>query len=122
MEAVKRAAKETGDFDQLSETDKKILALANDLAKAKTEGGRQGADRVDCMIVSDDMGVQNVAEKMGIKHMPVFNRRISKMIMWGSYCENCKKYYEGYEGGKARVCRVCGSMLKRVPVSSKDLE
>jgi UPF0271 protein len=104
MEAVERAAKETGDFAQLSETDKKVLALANDLSD-------------DCVIVSDDMGVQNVAERMGIRYMSVFNRRISRMVKWGRYCGNCKKYY-GKEY-KMRACEVCGGELKRVPLNSE---
>lgn len=104
MQEVEKVAKETGDIEKLSGTDKKVLALANDFKKEKY------------VIISDDRNVQNVAEKLGIKYISIFNRRITKLIKWGKYCKNCDKYYE-----KDEVCKICGARLKRVPVSSKSL-
>lgn len=105
---IKSAAEKTGDLDRLSKTDIKVLALANDVKK--------GAGKADYAIISDDRSVQNVAEKLGIKYISIFNKQITKLINWKKYCKNCDKYYD-----KGRVCEICGAQLKRVPVSSEDL-
>ena len=94
LEIVKNAARETGDLEKLSETDLKVIALAKEK---------------DCTIISDDRSVQNVAEKLGIKYISIFSKKISKLIAWGKYCKNCKKFFEG------KVCPVCGSKLVRRP-------
>lgn len=95
VKEVKQTAKETGDLEKLSKTDVKILALAKE-------------KKLD--IISDDYNVQNVAEKLGIKYISLFSKKITKLVTWGKFCENCKKFYE-----KGAVCPKCGGRLIRKP-------
>jgi UPF0271 protein len=94
LRKVEDAARETGDLENLSKTDLEVLAAA---------------DENKCAIISDDRGIQNVAEKIGIPYVSVFNKKISKMITWGKYCTACKRYSKGER------CQVCGGELKRIP-------
>lgn len=102
LKKIRKIARETGDIEKLSKTDLKIVALAN---------------QHSATIVSDDRNVQNVAERMQIPYISVFNEKITKLITWKKYCSNCKKYFNS-----GRVCKFCGGRLKRVPVASKDVE
>jgi len=52
-----------------------------------------------------------VAERMGVKAIPVFSRGISKLFVWKKYCPACKKLLKG----ELNECPVCGTKLKRVP-------
>jgi UPF0271 protein len=72
VEKIKELAKETGDFEKLSEADIKIIALAKQL----------GANRVVCVLISDDYNVQNVAGHSGITCVSVFNPAIKRLIKW----------------------------------------
>ena len=90
---VKAIAKETGDLEKLSKTDIKILALAKENSLT---------------ILSDDYNIQNIAEKCGIRYISLFSKRITKLILWGSYCSNCKMFFEN-----KRVCPRCGNSLIR---------
>ena len=97
---VTKAAKETGDLDRLSSTDIKILALA------KSTGS---------IIITDDYSIQNVAEKIKIPYLSIFNKKISKLIIWKKFCRNCRKEYSD----KEKVCKICGTKLTRIPKESK---
>ncbi|MBI2542663.1 MAG: ribonuclease VapC [Candidatus Aenigmarchaeota archaeon] len=94
VKKVISAAKETGDYEKLSKTDIKVLALANEF---------------NLTIISDDYNVQNVAEKLGIDYMSVFNKRITRLIKWGNYCKTCKNFFENES-----TCPKCGSKLTRI--------
>jgi len=96
VERVKKVAAKTGDLEKLSKTDLDVLALAKELK---------------AVIVSDDYNVQNVAERMGVKAIPVFSRGISKLFVWRKYCPACKKFLKD----ELNECPVCGTKLKRVP-------
>lgn len=102
VKKIRTVAKETGDMEKLSKTDLKLIALAR---------------QYNATIVSDDRNVQNVAERMQIPYISIFSEKITKLITWKKYCENCKRYYT-----RGRVCSICGSKLKRVPVESKQLK
>jgi len=102
LEKIEDVARNLGDLEKLSETDKKILALV--LEKK-------------CTIVSDDRNIQNVAEKIGIKYISVFSKKITKLITWKYFCENCKKFFENEE-----ECPVCGEKLKRIPKSKEEIK
>jgi UPF0271 protein len=102
MKKVEDVARELGDLEKLSETDKKILAL--------------GLEK-NCMIVSDDRNIQNVAEKIGIKYISVFSKKITKLITWKYFCSNCKKFFEN-----VKECPVCGERLKRIPKSQEEIK
>jgi len=101
VEEIKKIASETGDLEKLSKTDIKILALAKENR---------------CAIISDDYNIQNVAEKIGISYISIFNKKITKLIKWKKFCKNCKKYFK-----KEKFCSVCGGKLTRVPSESKDI-
>ena len=60
IKEIKDAAKDTGDLEKMSNTDIKVLALAKEKK---------------CTIISDDMCVQNVAEKLGINYISVYNKK-----------------------------------------------
>jgi len=93
IEKIKNTADGTGDLEKLSETDVKVLALA--LEK-------------NCIVVSDDRNIQNVAEKIGIKYIGVFTEKISKLVIWKKFCSNCKKSFDHGD-----VCNICGNKLSR---------
>jgi len=94
---VRKVAKTTNDLERLSKTDIEVLA---------------GAIENDCVIISDDRNIQNVAEKMGIKYISIFSKKITKLITWKKQCLNCKKDFEG------EFCPICGEKLMRVPKKS----
>lgn len=96
VDDIRAVAKKTGDLEKLSHTDIEVLALAKE---------------IDATVVSDDYNIQNVAKKIGLKYISVFNKGIKELFTWKKFCPNCKKYF-GNEIGK---CPVCGSELKRVP-------
>ncbi|MEM5800450.1 MAG: ribonuclease VapC [Candidatus Aenigmatarchaeota archaeon] len=98
IKEVKKIAKETGDLEKLSKTDLKLLALAKEK---------------ELVIVSDDRNVQNVAEKIGIKYISIFSKKITKLITWKKYCKNCKKFFQG------KVCPICGMKLIKIPKKTK---
>ncbi|MEM5834464.1 MAG: ribonuclease VapC [Candidatus Aenigmatarchaeota archaeon] len=100
IKEVKKIAKETGDLEKLSKTDVKLLALAKEK---------------ELLIVSDDRNIQNVAERMGIKYISIFSKKISKLIIWKKYCKNCKKFFEG------TACPVCGRKLIKIPETTKNI-
>lgn len=101
LDEIKKFARETGDWEELSETDKKVLAVA--LEKKLT-------------IISDDRDIQNVAEKIGLKYISVFSGKIKDLVVWKKYCRNCKKYFDG------NVCPVCGEKLIRKKESSFEIK
>lgn len=96
IEEIRREAGKTGDLEKLSKTDIEVLALAKELKAT---------------IISDDRNVQNVAEKIGIEYISVFNKGIKELFTWKKFCTNCKKYF----GNDMNMCPVCGSRMKMVP-------
>ena len=96
---IKEIAEKTGDLEKLSSTDIKVLALAKEKSLS---------------IVSDDYSIQNVAEKIGLSYISLFNKKITNLIQWENYCENCKKFYDG-----VNTCPKCGSHLVRKPVGKE---
>jgi UPF0271 protein len=99
IKEIKKISKETGDLDKLSNTDLKVLSLAKEKNYA---------------IISDDRNVQNVAEKIGIKYISIFNKKITKLINWKKFCKNCKNFYN------TDFCPICGSKLIRVAKGSEN--
>jgi UPF0271 protein len=101
LQEIKNVAKTTGDLDKLSNADLQVMALALEKKAA---------------IVSDDYNIQNVAEKLGIKYVSIFNKKISKLVTWKKYCSSCERFFEGGE-----QCKVCGNKLIRVSEKSKNI-
>lgn len=88
-----KAAKETGDFQQLSKQDISIIALCIEM---KGE------------IISDDFAISNVARNLGLKISPIMTTGIKDVGKWVHYCPGCRT---NHSSGKE--CPMCGTQLKR---------
>jgi UPF0271 protein len=86
------AARTTRDATVISGTDRDLLALALDL----------GAD-----LYTDDFAIQNVALVLGVKTVPLLQRR-ARRVHWKYRCSGCGRYAE--QDGE---CPVCGAAIKR---------
>lgn len=104
-EVINKATK-LGDKIALSKTDTSILALALDLSK---EG-------LAPVIVSDDYAVQNVAESLSLAYQSLATYGIRQKFNWVFYCPAC---YRRYPMGDTAVCLVCGTKLKRKPLTKE---
>ena len=96
-----KAAKETGDFPQLSKQDISIIALCIEM---KGE------------IISDDFAVSNVAKNIGLKISPIMTQGIEDVGKWVHYCPGCRT---NHTSGKE--CPMCGTPLKRKLLKKKSL-
>ena len=92
-QAAIKAAKETGDFPQLSKQDISIIALG-----IETKG----------QIITDDFAISNVAKNIGLIIAPIMTKGIKDVGKWIHYCPGCKA---SYQNGKE--CSICGTALKR---------
>lgn len=90
---VKKNAKKTGDYNQLSESDFSVLALTVEL---KGE------------LVSDDFALSNLGKSIGIKIIPIMTSGIKELRKTTLYCPGCN---ENFENGK--TCPNCGTVLKK---------
>lgn len=95
LDAVKKAASETGDLTRLSGTDLDILALALELG---------------AKLLSDDYSVQNVARVLGVEIICTAEAGIREVFVWGFRCRGCGRRYEN----KMAECPVCGSEVRTV--------
>ena len=104
MESTKiaaKAAKETGDFPQLSKQDISIIALCIEM---KGE------------IISDDFAVSNVAKNIGLKISPIMTQGIEDVGKWVHYCPGCRTNH-----ANVKECPMCGTPLKRKLLKEKSL-
>jgi len=88
-----KAAKDTGDFPQLSKQDISILALCIEM---------------NGEIISDDFAISNVAKNLGLKISPIMTQGIKDVGKWVHYCPGCRT---NHTNGKE--CPMCGTPLKR---------
>jgi len=102
---AERASKEMGDFQSLSEADRKIIALAIQL---RDEG-------YEPRIITDDFSIQNVAKKLSIGYASITTHGIKYHLKWMLYCPACRKIYP--PDYKFENCENCGTKLKRKPLS-----
>jgi len=87
------AAKNTGDFPQLSKQDVSIIALC-----IENKGD----------IITDDFAISNVAKNLGLKITPIMTKGIKDVGKWVHYCPGCRtNHTSGTE------CPACGTPLKR---------
>ena len=91
--AAIKAAKETGDFPQLSKQDISIIALG-----METNG----------QVITDDFAISNVGKNIGLTISPIMTKGIKDVGKWIHYCPGCKA---NYQNGKE--CLICGTVLKR---------
>jgi len=94
VERVRRAADQTGDGEELSDTDVRLLAAAFEL---------------DGTLVTDDYAMQNVAEKLDVRVEVIARDGIDEQRDWLFQCEGCGREYDE----NADRCPVCGSGLTR---------
>lgn len=86
------AAGKTRDLAVISETDRDLLALSLDLGAA---------------LYTDDFAIQNVALVLGVKTVPILQRR-ARRVRWRYRCSGCGRYTD-----HAGECPVCGAAIKR---------
>ncbi len=106
---VEEKAKNTGDFNALSEADKQLIALAVELIDTENQ---------NVILFSDDYSIENVCSELNISYSPLYKEGIETKIMWEVYCSFCQKTFKAED--LKRRCEICGSKLKRRP-KSKEL-
>lgn len=95
---VRKKAGITKDTEELSATDIDVLAKALEYSKQE-----------ETTLITDDFAVQNTALQLGIKVIPVAQRKIKDVLLWEKLCTGCKRRFP-----EGNVCPVCGSPLKKV--------
>jgi UPF0271 protein len=91
--AAVKAAKDTGDYQQLSKQDVSIIALCIEL---------------NGEIISDDFAISNVARNLGLKISPIMTQGITDVGKWVHYCPGCRTNHQS-----GSECPMCGTPLKR---------
>ncbi len=95
IQTVSDAASVTGDVNRLSKADIDVLALALECSAE---------------IVSDDYGIQNVANYLKLKYHTTAQEGITKTYVWEKICPGCGLKHSH----EFKTCEVCGTKLKRV--------
>ncbi len=93
-EKVRRAARESGDLDVLSETDVRLVATAFEL---------------DGVLVTDDYAMQNVAERLHVDVEVIARDGIDEQREWTYQCQGCGREFDEQKDR----CPICGSGLTR---------
>jgi len=94
VERIERAARETGDFDELSRTDIRLIATAFEL---------------DAELVTDDYAMQNVADKLNVAVELIARDGIDEQRTWTFQCQGCGREFDDNHDR----CPICGSGLAR---------
>jgi UPF0271 protein len=94
VETVERAARETGDAGELSETDARLIATAFEL---------------DGTLVTDDYAMQNVAERLDVAVEVIAREGITEQREWEFQCAGCGRTFDEHK----ERCPICGSDLAR---------
>ncbi|PSQ44566.1 DNA-binding protein [Halobacteriales archaeon SW_7_68_16] len=94
LDTVRRAASESGDLTELSETDRRLLATTLEL---------------DGRLVTDDYAMQNVAERLDLDCAVIARDGITEEREWLFQCQGCGREFDE---GKDR-CPICGTDLAR---------
>ena len=97
VEAVREAARKTGELSELSEADVEVLALAYELKAT---------------LLTDDYNLQNIARTLGIP-FKTLKRGIKRVIRWNYVCIGCGKRFS--EMPPEGICPDCGSPVRLVP-------
>jgi UPF0271 protein len=94
VEKIRRAATETGDGGELSDTDVRLIATAFEL---------------DATLVTDDYAMQNVAEHLRVDVEVIARDGITERREWQFQCQGCgREFDESHDR-----CPICGSDLSR---------
>lgn len=101
IEAVKNAARRTGELNELSEADLEVLALTYELKG---------------ILLTDDYNLQNIAKTIGIEFRTL-KRGIKRVIRWNYVCIGCGKRFK--EMPPEGICPDCGSPVRLIPRKRK---
>ncbi len=93
IEVAVKAAKDTGDFPQLTKQDISIIALCIEMSGE---------------IITDDFAISNVVKNIGLKISPIMTQGIKDVGKWIHYCPGCRTNHTN-----VKECPVCGTLLKR---------
>jgi UPF0271 protein len=94
VDKVERAARTTGDDQELSRTDIRLLAASFEL---------------DATLVTDDYAMQNVADELDVAVEGVSKDGITERRNWQFQCQGCGRVYDEHHDR----CAVCGADLTR---------
>ncbi|WP_248516214.1 NOB1 family endonuclease [Salinarchaeum laminariae] len=94
VEKVERAARDLGDFEELSRTDVRLVAATFEL---------------DGTLATDDYAMQNVADRLGVDVDVIAREGIEEQREWLFQCQGCGREFDD---DKDR-CPICGSDLSR---------
>ncbi|MFB6108497.1 MAG: NOB1 family endonuclease [Haloplanus sp.] len=94
VETVERAATETGDAEELSGTDVRLVAATFEL---------------DGTLVTDDYAMQNVADHLGVDVEVIARDGITEQRDWRFQCQGCGREFDDHRDR----CPICGSDLSR---------
>ncbi len=93
IDSAIQAAKNTGDYPQLSKQDMSIIALC-----IETQGE----------VITDDFAISNVIKNLGLNISPIMTKGIKDVGKWIHYCPGCRTNHpNGIE------CPICATPLKR---------
>ena len=98
-EIVIQKAKETGDFQNLSEEDISVIALCLQIRGE---------------LLTDDFSISNVAKHLTLTVLPVMTKGVVK-TNWIYFCSGCEKSFS-----KISVCPICGNKLRRKSTKIKS--
>ncbi|GAB3680827.1 NOB1 family endonuclease [Salinarchaeum chitinilyticum] len=94
VEKVERAARDLGDFEELSRTDVRLVAATFEL---------------DGTLVTDDYAMQNVADRLGVAVEVIAHDGIDEQREWRFQCQGCGREFDDDRDR----CPICGSGLSR---------
>ena len=94
VEKIRRAAGETGDGGELSDTDVRLLAAAFEL---------------DGVLVTDDYAMQNVSESLDLDVEVIAQGGIDEQRDWQFQCQGCGREFDEHRDR----CPICGAGLAR---------
>ncbi|MFC1802784.1 NOB1 family endonuclease [Thermoproteota archaeon] len=103
LEHIDKQAQKMGEAKALSTTDHSVLALSHQLNE---EG-------LTTILISDDYGIQNIADEIGLTYQGMITRGIKRRFQWINYCPGCKK--QSKKPQQENICPICGTKLKRKP-------
>ncbi|MFB6253348.1 MAG: NOB1 family endonuclease [Halobacteriaceae archaeon] len=101
VDKVRSAAQNTGDLDELSDTDVRLIASALEL---------------DATLVTDDYAMQNVAEQLNIEVEMISQEGIEEARDWQFQCQGCGREFDEQK----ERCPICGSELTRKNPSNAE--
>lgn len=100
IDRIKKEAKKSGDIDDLSDVDLKLIAVALE---------------IDGVLVTDDYSMQNVAKQVGVDVKTIRYQGIDEEIIWKFRCVGCGRIYDD-----KIICSVCGGKTEKMKPSPSE--